>query len=334
MISVIIPVYNGEKYINTIYSCLKEQTYRDLEIIFINDGSTDKSGEICDKIASEDSRVIVIHQENAGVSAARNAALDIVKGEYTAFIDVDDRIKPDYFDVLLSEAEKTCADIVCCGREDLIPLPDNNFAFENSKRYTHIPGFYQTKSQYSTAYLDKNFWLCVVWAKLFKTEIARSVRFRPIRYAEDTLYIHDVLKECTPKIYVVEYVGYSYILWETSAIRNPKIQGRDLERARASAQLMHLYTHLDDTHKDEELRIKEYFGYFTGYLYATVWSGAKELYYSEEFEKQVYFDEYRKYLKTDRYLPSFKSKILFKTYLLSKRLCWFVVKMYRRSRPN
>ena len=90
LISVIIPVYNVEKYLHRCLDSVIEQTYKNLEVILIDDGSTDHSGEICDDYAAKDVRIHVIHQENQGVSAARNKGLDNVKGEYITFVDSDD----------------------------------------------------------------------------------------------------------------------------------------------------------------------------------------------------------------------------------------------------
>ena len=100
MISVIIPIYNAAPYLPEMLQSLLEQTERDLEILLINDGSTDSSADICKAAAQEDVRIRYVFQQNAGVSAARNHALTLAKGEYIAFLDADDRIDPNYFEQL------------------------------------------------------------------------------------------------------------------------------------------------------------------------------------------------------------------------------------------
>ena len=100
LISIIIPVYNAEKYLKKCLDSVINQTYKNLEIILVDDGSTDKSPEICDKYAEKDSRIIVLHKENGGVSSSRNAGLDIFKGEYLSFVDSDDYVEPDYIEYL------------------------------------------------------------------------------------------------------------------------------------------------------------------------------------------------------------------------------------------
>ncbi len=115
MISVIVPVYNVEPYLPGCLDSILSQTYRDLEILLIDDGSTDRGGTICDEYAAKDPRIRVFHTENRGLSAARNRGLDEAKGEYVGFVDSDDRIEPDMYEYLLEAAERTGADVVECG---------------------------------------------------------------------------------------------------------------------------------------------------------------------------------------------------------------------------
>ena len=113
--TIILPVYNKIKYLPTTLPSLLSQTYRDFELIAVDDGSTDGSGDFLDRLAKTDSRVKVIRQPNAGVSAARNAALDRASGDYVVFADADDTVCPDWLEVLTKEAEISGADIVVSG---------------------------------------------------------------------------------------------------------------------------------------------------------------------------------------------------------------------------
>ena len=115
MLSVIIPVYNVEPYLEKCLDSVLKQTYKDMEILIIDDGSTDRSGAISDEYAAKDSRIRVFHTENRGLSAARNLGLDNAVGGYIGFVDSDDWIEPDMYEVLLKKAEETGADIVECG---------------------------------------------------------------------------------------------------------------------------------------------------------------------------------------------------------------------------
>jgi glycosyltransferase involved in cell wall biosynthesis len=111
MVSVIIPIYNVGKYINKCIETIIKQTHRNLEIILINDGSLDDSGAICDKYAERDRRIIVIHKQNAGVSAARNSGIEVASGDYVCFVDGDDYVMPDYVEYMLYLAQKYNAEI-------------------------------------------------------------------------------------------------------------------------------------------------------------------------------------------------------------------------------
>ncbi len=118
-ISVIVPVYKVETYLPKCVDSLLAQTYEDLEIILVDDGSPDGCGAICDEYAAKDPRVKVIHKENGGLSSARNAGMDIARGEYIAFVDSDDWIEPDTYAYLLDLAKKYNVRLACAGRYDV-----------------------------------------------------------------------------------------------------------------------------------------------------------------------------------------------------------------------
>ena len=115
LISVIVPVYKVEPYLERCVKSIINQTYKNLEIILVNDGSPDRCGEMCDEFAKQDSRIRVIHKENGGLSSARNAGLDVMKGEYVGFVDSDDWIEPEMYQNMLNLALEHKAQIICCG---------------------------------------------------------------------------------------------------------------------------------------------------------------------------------------------------------------------------
>lgn len=115
MVSVIVPIYRVEKYLAKCIESLMQQTYADLQIILVDDGSPDGCGAICDAYAEKDPRIIVIHQANAGVSAARNAGLAAAKGEYIGFVDPDDYIAPEMYETMVRAMEAQHADLAVCG---------------------------------------------------------------------------------------------------------------------------------------------------------------------------------------------------------------------------
>jgi len=126
MISVIVPVYKVEQYLRQCIESILNQTYQDLEILLIDDGSPDRCGIICEEYAKKDPRIKVFHTENHGLSAARNVGLQIAKGEYIGFVDSDDWIEPDMYEILLRRLEETDTDISVCEiwREGVKEIPE------------------------------------------------------------------------------------------------------------------------------------------------------------------------------------------------------------------
>lgn len=119
LISIIVPVYNVERFLPRCLESLMAQTYETLEIILVDDGATDSSGAICDEYAAKDSRITVIHKKNGGLSSARNAGLEIARGAYIGFVDSDDWVEPEMYGHMLSLAKKYDAKLVCAGRYDV-----------------------------------------------------------------------------------------------------------------------------------------------------------------------------------------------------------------------
>lgn len=115
MISVIISVYNVAPYIRRCINSIQNQSYSDLEIIVVDDGSTDESGIICEDLAEQDKRIVVIRKENGGNASARNAGIDVARGEFLAFVDADDYIENNMYETLLTEMNDMSISIVCCG---------------------------------------------------------------------------------------------------------------------------------------------------------------------------------------------------------------------------
>jgi len=114
LVSIIVPIYNSEKYLPRCVDSILSQTYRRIEVILIDDGSTDRSGKLCDEYNNQDKRIVVKHQKNSGLSAARNAGLDIARGDYVSFVDSDDYVSESFIEALLNPLEKTSGTISIC----------------------------------------------------------------------------------------------------------------------------------------------------------------------------------------------------------------------------
>ena len=190
LISIIVPVYNVEQYLDDCLISIINQTYKNLEIILIDDGSTDKSGKICDEYAKKDSRIIVIHKENGGVSSARNAGLRIAKGAYIGFVDPDDWIAEDMYEVLYSNAKKYDADVSVCKYKIVKNRRKDNLNAINLIKHNKTIGLDAIKSMCYMLSSNK-FYDCGPCNKLYKKEVVPYFN-QNISVAEDLLFNFEI----------------------------------------------------------------------------------------------------------------------------------------------
>ena len=183
LISVIIPVYKVEKFLPKCLDSILGQTYKNLEIILIDDGSTDNSGKICDEYAQKDARIHVIHQENHGLSNARNAGLKIAHGEYIAFVDSDDYIELDMYEYLWKLISKENADVAMCNT-----CEDEGFHSQKPIDVAYVMGPIQKYFEFSD-------WMAP-WNKLYKRELIGDTCFDPTTSCgEDELFNFELAKK-------------------------------------------------------------------------------------------------------------------------------------------
>ncbi len=202
LISIIVPVYKVEKYLSKCLDSIISQTYKNLEIILVDDGSPDSSGKICDEYAIKDQRIQVIHKENGGVATARNCALDIAKGEYIGFVDSDDWIEPDMYEFLINNIKKYNADISMCGET----------IYENGEISVN-------KADGSVVEMDCNMAkketviggsMGLIWNKIYKKSVVENVRFSPeYGCSEDLLFVYQCVANSS-KILLDNQSKYSY----------------------------------------------------------------------------------------------------------------------------
>jgi len=179
-ISVIVPVYNIEKCVDRCVKSIVNQTYSNLEIILIDDGSTDKSGELCDKWASLDNRIIVLHKENEGLSDARNSGLDIATGEYIGFVDGDDWIAEDMYSYLYSITKATDADIAICGHYIVM---DQGEVIENSVCDINIREYESVDAVWML--IQDELLHSYAWDKLYRRQLFDKIAYPSKCYDED-----------------------------------------------------------------------------------------------------------------------------------------------------
>ncbi|MBQ9229381.1 MAG: glycosyltransferase [Eubacterium sp.] len=191
LVSVIVPVYNVEKYLDQCVESIVNQTYMNLEIILVDDGSPDGCPQLCDAWAAKDSRIKVIHQPNGGVSAARNAGLDIATGDYIGFVDSDDLIPEDYYEFLFNLLKKEKADIARCAH---YYFDDNGFS-HNCDEIIESPFVIEGSAALMEDIKNSGNKSVVIWNKLFKRSVIDNVRFDGLlSVGEDTVFLFNVYK--------------------------------------------------------------------------------------------------------------------------------------------
>ena len=193
MISVIVPIYNVEKYLPKCLESLVNQTYRDIEIILVDDGSPDRCPEICDAYAQKDRRIVVIHQKNGGVSSARNAGLRAARGAFIGFVDPDDWVQLKMYEVMLEAMNERQADMVVCGYE----YYDEDGNLDEVRRYPCREDEIISQKEMMKRFSDIPPTVRhVVWNKLFKRALLNDLYFKEgLHASEDVLFLMDyVLK--------------------------------------------------------------------------------------------------------------------------------------------
>ncbi len=209
-ISVIVPVYNVEQYLDTCIDSILNQTFEDFELILVDDGSPDRCGEICDKYALKDSRIIVIHQKNGGLSAARNAGMMISKGSLLTFIDSDDVAAGDYFQVLYDLLKREDADISCCSMKGFV----DNCEFEhNDDSRICFSGREAALNQYESG--NKRIVSVSAWGKLYAKELFNGILFPEGKIHEDQAVVPIVLSRAK-KVVACESALYGYRVRDNS----------------------------------------------------------------------------------------------------------------------
>lgn len=216
IISVIVPVYNVEKYLDRCVQSIINQSFSNIEIILVDDGSTDNSGTICDNYKALDQRIIVIHKENGGLSDARNCGLDIAKGEYIGFVDSDDWLDLDYYSTLYEIAKIDDSDVVSC-------LYTRTSGSDSLKKYGECQTSFLHGEEALSVFLESAIkggvtWV-PCWSKIYKKSIIQNVRFRKGKIYEDVIYNWEILN-MNIKMSCTNYSGYFYFVNQNSITKS------------------------------------------------------------------------------------------------------------------
>ena len=235
LVSIIVPVYNVERYLAECIDSLLLQTYKNIEIILVDDGSPDRCPEICDHWADKDHRILVIHKENGGLSDARNKGMDQASGNYFMFVDSDDYIAPTMIECLYKSILNENADIAVC---------NYLYHFENDRRKnfaTNIKSevlsgaeiFYNRKN-------ERNYGIwTVAWNKLYKSEVFGNIRFRFGKYHEDEFWANDIY-QMEIKVVTIQECLYYYRQRDNSIMGKKSIK-RNLDILEAFQERIYIY---------------------------------------------------------------------------------------------
>lgn len=223
LISIIVPIYNVEKYLRKCVDSLINQTYKNIEIILVDDGSPDNSPKICDAYKEKDNRIVVIHKMNGGLSSARNAGLRIAKGKYIGFVDSDDWVETSMYEDLLSFMVTYDCDLVECGVNRMADDKIEPFATGTS---SVLSGKDALKVQLNC--VGNNFIPRIaVWSKLFKAGFWANRRFPEGHIHEDYMLTCQALYEAS-KVGIIRKGLYNHLVTNEESITNSKFSDKDL----------------------------------------------------------------------------------------------------------
>lgn len=218
LISVIIPVYNSEQYISSCLDSIINQTYQNLEIIVVNDGSTDNSLKLLLEYQGKDRRIKTIDIVNHGVSHARNIGIKYSTGEYITFVDSDDTIELDTIETLYKDIIENEADLVQC----------NNYINSKKTYYTYDNHKLNGKTEVFQEFL-KDLLCCTVWGKLYKRELFDYVSFNEeYNNHEDELFLYEIVKHCN-SVFMEAKLLYKYSWNKKGSLTNKKTDKKDIE---------------------------------------------------------------------------------------------------------
>ena len=241
-ITAIMPVYGVEKYVGKCIESLQNQTFKDWELIAVDDGTKDRSGEICDEYAKKDSRITVIHKENGGAPSARNTAIPMAKGEYLYFVDSDDWAEPTMFEDMYKAAKKTDAQLCVAGYYIDTYYSDTEFYSQEQCLPSREFKSQQEFREYAYKMFDKNL-LYTPWNKLFSTKyiMDNNIRFRNT-FWDDFPFNLDVVRD-VERVVLLENKYYHFMRArqdsETAKYRSDMYQKREEE----NGWMKDLYAH-------------------------------------------------------------------------------------------
>ena len=260
LISIIVPVYNVENYLKRCIESILNQTFWDFELILVNDGSTDKSGNICDEYSMIDNRVKIIHKENGGLSSARNTGIKLAKGKYIGFVDSDDYINNMMYEILYKFIEMNDADIAICNykkvSDDSILNKEVNWSKIGVEKFSNIEALEQIYEMNGPQFVT-------AWNKLYKKELFINCKYPEGKINEDEFIAHKLLYNSDLIIYVNEKLYYYYL--RENSIMNSKFTIKRFDAVYAYKDRVNFFREINQKrlqYKAEYFFIEYFFRYY------------------------------------------------------------------------
>ena len=310
MISVIFPIYNVEEQLRRGIESVLEQTYKDFELLLVNDGSTDSSLHICREYAKKDSRIIVIDQINQGVSAARNTGIENAKGQWIAFVDPDDYIHPNYLLRLMSVVSETGADIAVCNYHIVHEEFDEFRQIEKTNPVV-MTGVESLNNFFGSDYTRN---ICP-WGKLVKKELHSGLVYPVGRVQEDAHITYQLFAKATKVAYIDEYLYHYY--QRKNSIMNHPAKNKFLSRRNDA---LHAQSEMIEFFQDEKFCM--YYGKVIALKLYTLANACYQLkiVYRDSSEFKKYYNLYKEFYKKQKHViaASHKNKLRYFLYNCSE----------------
>ena len=310
LVSIIVPVYNVEQYLEKCVNSIINQSYKNLEIILVDDGATDNSGKICDELAKLDNRIKVYHKKNGGLSDARNYGVERATGEYIGFVDSDDYIDPKMYEKLYEAIKKENVDVVECSFKIIYP---GRVDFFSTEKYYEILG----KQEYLEEYLKMRRIFGSVWTKLIKSTIAKKIVFPKDKLYEDTYYAYDLINLANSFV-LIDNPLYNYLMRENS-ITNSKFNPRIFDLVEI-VEKFHKMTYKNYPSLKEEADCRKMYAYF---------SVLNSILLDENYKNNEYYSQIISYFK-ENYVELLKNKYITRNRKLSVVLIKININLYRK----
>lgn len=307
LISIVVPAYNVEKYLGICMDSICMQTYSNLEIILVDDGSTDSTGKICDKYANKDDRIVVIHHEKCkGLSCARNEGIKMARGRYIAFVDSDDYVSEDMIEKLYYFIQNTNSDIAVCNYQI---VTDNG---EKSNIYGKVNEqltILREENKYDLIYMDPRYGI-VAWNKLYKKEIFQNIEYPVGKKHEDNYIIHKILEKAN-QICCSQEIVYFYRMRDNSITANVSQKNFDEDLEACYERILFYEKRANNKYLNKALC--EYMSRIISVYYVSLKRWKNDLEYREKLKLQYYYA----YSKLCWKCLTLKNKMNYKLFMIS-----------------